>query len=106
MSKRNTYTDEFKTMTAELVLSCKTVSRAKQLRNMKTAEFKELAKIRNGVESLPSILRRKYRVDEIPVRGRLRTKLFFGFKVIALNFKKLFDYNNSLNSCALKPKCA
>ncbi|HZJ98784.1 MAG TPA: transposase [Tissierellaceae bacterium] len=88
------------------VLSWKTVSRAKQLRYMKTSEFKELAKIRNGVESLPSIFRRKYRVDEMPVRGKLRTKLFFGFKVAALNFKKLFDYKNSLNSCVLKPKCS
>lgn len=71
---------------------------------MKTSEFIELAKIRNGVESLPSILRRKYRVDEMPVRGRLKTKLFFGFKVAALNFKKLLDYLGRLDECALKPK--
>lgn len=88
------------------VLSWKSVSRAKQLEYMKTTEFIELAKIRNGVESLPSILRRKYNVDEIPVRGKLKTKLFFGFKVGAINFKKLFDYQNSLDSCALKLKFA
>jgi hypothetical protein len=57
---------------------------------MKTSEFME-PKIRNGI-SLPSILRRKYRVDEMPVRGSLKTKLFFGFKVAALNYKKLLDY--------------
>ena len=94
-----------KTKTSKL-LSWKTVSRAKQLEYMKTSEFIELAKIRNGVESLPSILRRKYDVDEMPVRGKLKTKLFFGFKVGAINFKKLFDYQNSLDSCALKPKVA
>lgn len=92
-----------KTKTSKL-LSWKTVSRAKQLRYMKTSEFVELAKIRNGVESIPSILRRKYRVDEMPIRGKLATKLFFGFKVAALNFKKLFDYQNSLDSYALKPQ--
>ena len=92
-----------KTKTSK-VLSWKTLSRAKQLRYMKTSEFVELAKIRNGIESLPSILRRKYRVDEMPVRGRLRTKLFFGFKVAALNFKKLLDYLSSLDNCALKPE--
>ncbi|HHX59693.1 MAG TPA: transposase [Epulopiscium sp.] len=91
---------------ASKVLSWKTVSRAKQLRHMNTSEFIELAKIRNGVESLPSILRRKYRVDEMPVRGKLRTKFFFGFKIAAINFKKLFDYQNSLVSCALKPEIA
>jgi hypothetical protein len=69
---------------------------------MKTTEFIELAKIRNGVESLPSTLRRKYHVDKMPVRGRLKTKLFFGFKVLALNFKKLFDYQNSLDYYDLK----
>lgn len=92
-----------KTKTSK-VLSWKTVSRAKQLRYMKTSEFIKLAKIRNGVESLPSILRRKYRVDEMPVRGKLKTKMFFGFKVAALNFKKLLDYRNSFYKCALKPK--
>ena len=90
-----------KTKTSK-VLSWKTVSRAKQLRYMKTSEFIELAKIRNGVESLPSILRRKYRVDEMPVRGRLKTKLFFGFKVAALNFKKLLDYLGGMDNYALK----
>jgi hypothetical protein len=71
---------------------------------MKTSEFVELAKICNGVESLPSILRRKYRVDEMLVRGKLKTKLFFGFKVTALNFKILLDYLSSLDNCVLKPE--
>jgi len=91
-----------KTKTSKL-LSWKTVSRAKQLRYMKTSEFIEFAKIRNGVESLPSILRRKYHVDEMPVRGNLKTKLFFGFKVAALNFKKLLDYLSGLDKCVQKP---
>lgn len=87
---------------ASKVLSWKSVARAKQLKYMKTTEFIELSKIRNGVESLPSTLRRKYHVDKMPVRGRLKTKLFFGFKVLALNFKKLFDYQNSLDYYDLK----
>jgi hypothetical protein len=91
-----------KTKTSKL-LSWKTVSRAKQLRYMKTSEFIEFAKIRNGVESLPSILRRKYHVDEMPVRGNLKTKLFFGFKVAALNFKKLLDYLSGLDKCVQSP---
>lgn len=88
---------------ASLLLSWKTVSRAQQLRYMKTSEFIELARLRNGVESLPSILRRKYRVDKIPVRGKLKTKLFFGFKIAALNFKKLLDYQYSLVKCTPQP---
>ena len=94
-----------KTKTSK-ILSWKSVSRAKQLEYMKTAEFIELAKIRNGVESLPSTLRRKYNVDEMPARGKLKTKLLFGFKVGALNFKKLFDYQSSLNNCVLNSNMA
>lgn len=86
------------------VLSHKTVTRAKQLRHMKTSEFKEFAKTRNGVESIPSTLRRKYRVDEMPVRGKHKTKLFFGFKIAAINLKKLLDFLELGDSCAQKQK--
>lgn len=34
---------------------------------MKTDEFKALARLRNGVETLPSILRKKYHVDRMNV---------------------------------------
>lgn len=85
-----------------LVISWKSAERSKQQKYMKSEEFKELAKFRNGVESLPSIMRRKYRVDEMPVRGKLRTKLFFGFKVAALNFQKLYNFFDSSISCTLK----
>lgn len=79
-----------------LKLSWKAVNRAKQLRFMKTDEFKEYAHFRNGVEALPSLLRRKYHVDKIPAHGQKRTRLYFGFKIAALNFQKLLDYENSL----------
>jgi len=87
-----------KTKTSKL-LSWKSAANAKQLKYMKTKEFKAYARIRNGVESLPSILRRKYRVDTMPVRGKLRSKLYFGLKVAALNIKKLFTYVSSLDLC-------
>lgn len=87
---------------AALYISWKSAESAKQQRYMKSEEFKELAKFRNGVESLPSIFRRKYSVDEMPVRGKLATKLFFGFKVAALNCRKLFSYISSSASPTLK----
>ena len=82
------------------------MKRAKQLRFMKTDEFKEYAHFRNGVEALPSLLRRKYHVDKIPAHGKKRTRLHFGFKIAALNFQKLLDYENSLVHCALKKETA
>lgn len=44
---------------------------------------------RAGVEGLPSVFRRKYNVDDMPVRGEVCQKIWFGFKVAAANFKKL-----------------
>ncbi|MDD4528138.1 MAG: transposase [Candidatus Margulisbacteria bacterium] len=95
---------KFNKKKASLIISWKSAERAKQQRYMKSENFKELARFRNGVESLPSILRRKYRVDKMPVRGKLRTKLHFGIKVAALNFQKLFNFTNSSVSCTLEPE--
>lgn len=93
---------KLQTKSAIVLMSAKTIERAKLLQIMKTDEFRELAKKRNGVESLPSTLRRKYDVDNMPVKGKLKTKLYFGFKIAALNFKKLCKYYDSLIQCAPK----
>ena len=90
--------------TSMVFLSKKSFDRAKTQRKMKTEKYKELSRIRNGVETIPSILRRKYQIDHMPVRGLLPTKLRFGIKLAALNFKKLFGYLNSVGQCALIPQ--
>ncbi|HCC50947.1 MAG TPA: DDE transposase [Porphyromonadaceae bacterium] len=89
--------------TAVIHISVNAVVRAKHQREMKTPESKELYKFRNGVESLPSILRRKYNVDNMPVRGLLRGKLWFGLKIAALNFQKYRKHLFSLVKCAQNP---
>lgn len=61
-----------------------------QLRTlMGTEEYRKLTNARAGVEGIPSVLRRRYRVDEMPIRGLVRTKIWFGFKIAAMNFKSL-----------------
>ena len=80
-------------------VSWKAANRAGQLRRMRSREFQEYAHFRNGVEAIPSLLRRKYHVDKIPAHGKRRTRLHFGFKIAALNFQKLLDYTDSLNKC-------
>ena len=49
-----------------------------------------------------SILRRKYGIDKIPVRGLIRSRLFFGCKIGALNIKKFCRYMQDQDKCALK----
>jgi len=56
---------------------------------MKTDEYIELTNKRAAVEGLPSVLRRRYKVDRMPVRGLIRSKLWFAFKIAAYNVKKL-----------------
>lgn len=64
--------------------------RSAQLRAlMATKEYRQLTNARAGVEGIPSVLRRRYRVDEMPIRGLVRSKIWFGLKIAAANFKSL-----------------
>lgn len=78
--------------TGRVTISSKSVTRAQARRTMKTEEYKEMMKYRNGVEAIPSEMRRKYSVDKMPVRGLKPIKLNLGFKIIAHNFKKMVKY--------------
>jgi len=70
-------------------ISTAAVERAEYTRKLSTEEYKEHARKRNGVEGVPSILRRRYGVDRMPVRGLLRSKMWFGFKIGAINVKRV-----------------
>lgn len=89
-----------KERTAYLVFSINARKRAQESKEREDDEsLKRAGRIRNGVETLPSILRRKYHVDRMPVRRKLKTKQFFGFKVMALNFTKLLRFTKGLEKC-------
>lgn len=85
---------------AVVYVSAKSSERAKIQRSMHTEMFRIISKIRNGVETIPSILRRRYALDKMPVRGKIRMKHCFGYKIAALNFVKLSKYVNSWDKCA------
>ena len=86
------------------VLSAKSKQRAIQQRSRKSDMFKAYSRFRNGVESIPSILRRKFNVDRMPVRGYIATKMLFGLKIGALNFIRFCKYMQGLDSCASPAK--
>lgn len=71
-------------------------SRARYLEKLSTEKYIELTHLRNAIEGIPSVLRRKYRIDEIPVFGKLRSRQFFLFKIGAYNFGKLFRHKHRL----------
>jgi len=72
---------------------------------METEEYRELANSRAGVEGIPSVLRRRYRVDQMPIRGLVRSKIWFGFKIAAMNFKSLVKgLRKSARDCSGNPQ--
>lgn len=71
-------------------------------RYMEIEEFSNLARIRNGVETIPSNIRRNYHLDKLP-GGKQRGKFFFGSKMAALYFRKLSGFRKSLGNYAQNP---
>ena len=80
--------------------------RARLKAQMDTIEFKNYSKLRNGVETVPSILKNIYGVNKMRVHGKIRCKFYFGSKVAALNFRKLFRYRKGLGHYAKNPLLA
>jgi hypothetical protein len=70
-------------------VSEKTLHRCQLITKMGTFEYQELARKRAGIEGIPSVLRRKYKIDHLPVRGLIRGKVYLGFKISAINCKRL-----------------
>jgi hypothetical protein len=70
-------------------ISEKTLHRCQLITKMGTSEYQELAKKRAGIEGIPSVLRRRYKIDHLPVRGEVRVKVWLGFKLSAINCKRL-----------------
>lgn len=75
-----------------VTLSHKKVNRARYRKLLSTEEYRELTRRRNAIEGIPSVLRRKYHVDHMPVRGKIRSEIFFSFKIGAYNFTKLYKH--------------
>lgn len=81
-----------KKRTCRKSISAKSKQRAIQQRFRSSGEFSRMTRIRNGVETVPSYLRRAHNVDHMPVRGLKRCRQFFGFKIGGSNIKKFCKY--------------
>ena len=91
---------------ATIKIAMRTAFHAKQQRFLQTAEFHKLACFRNGIETVPAALRKRHHIDKMPVRGYIKTKLFFGFKVAGMNARKLIRYLSSQAKLAPCPQRA
>jgi hypothetical protein len=57
-----------------------------------TEEHIRLSRFRAGVEGVPSVLRRMYNIDRIPVRGLNRSRIWVDAKIMAYNFRAFYAY--------------
>ncbi len=83
---------KFQKKSAVVLVSPKMKARAEYMKLLGTEEYRKLARQRNAIEGIPSVLRRRYHVDEIPVFGQMRSKIFFYCKVGAFNVIKLITH--------------
>lgn len=68
---------KLKARTAVMIVSLNSRKKALEHESDEHQDVQRLiGRIRNGVETVPSLLRNKYHVDRMPVRRKLRTKLF------------------------------
>ncbi|MES8739298.1 transposase, partial [Cutibacterium acnes] len=57
-----------------------------------TERHRELSKFRAGVEGIVSAIRRRFDVDNLPVFGLLRSKMWISAKIGAFNFSSVVKY--------------
>ena len=80
---------KFHKRTTTVIISRGKINRAGKQAKMRTSEYKKYGRIRNGVETIPSMLRRFCHVDDMPVRGLMRIRQRFGYMIGAVNFRKM-----------------
>ena len=78
------------------------IERARLQKKIRSQEFRDYGNLRSGIETVPSNIRRNYNIEKLP-RGKQRGKFFFGCKIAALNFRKLFIHRKGLGNYAPNP---
>lgn len=77
-------------------VSATMAERARYMEKLSTDKYIQLTKKRNAVEGIPSVLRRRFRIDDIPTFGYLRSRQFVLLKIGAYNFNKLLRHNRRI----------
>jgi len=72
--------------------SKKMSQRSAYIRLLSTDEYIKLARMRNAIEGIPSVLRRRFGVDNCPHFGQIKTGWAYELAVGAFNFIKLTNH--------------
>jgi hypothetical protein len=83
---------EFQKNRAKIVVTDAAQKKAEFVKRKENDDsIRKNARKRNGEEGVFSVLKRKYLIDHIPVRGQLRKKMWTGFKIGAMNIMNLVN---------------
>ena len=82
--------------TSTVKLTNKQVRRARQARGLSSEEARKYARLRNGVEGIMSVMRRKYRLDDLHVFGLEHSKPIVWLSILAYNANKYGKYLSSI----------
>lgn len=59
-----------------------------------TDEYKQVSRFRSGIEGIPSLLRRKYNIDNRPTKGLAYLSMAFSASILSINIKRMTKYQN------------
>lgn len=82
------------------------MTRAQMQQQMHGAEYEQNYWFRNGVEAIPSKLRRDQNIDRMPFRGLLCKKQVYALAVVAINARRVVRYAKEDGKKALFFACA
>lgn len=77
-----------------LVTSETQVELAKAKKRMEEDDYKKLAKLRSGAESIPSLLRGVYDIDNRPTKGMVSLNMHLNAAILSININKMINYLN------------
>lgn len=82
---------------SKLATSKKKIEREKLKAERNTEEYKEVSHIRSGIEGIPSVLRRKYNIDNRGSKGLPYLSMLFSASILSINIKRTVVYQNRIN---------
>ena len=75
-----------------MLISLRTIELEKRKEKEKSEEYKKISKLRSGIEGMPSVLRRKYKIDRRGRKGLPYLSMVYSASILAINIKRTAKY--------------
>ena len=88
----------FQKKSALIIIRDTALKKAEYAQKAGSEKHKALSKLRNGIEGVPSVLRRKYGVDRTRDKGLVRKRHRLGYTAMAINASRLYKWRKSMTA--------